>query len=89
MPDLGQRLRRRLPVGVECVEDGLDLFVALGDLGLVELIDIERLGQSEDMLFTVVSGERFTDRIFGSLAAGNPGIRPEPRGPDFPRQSPG
>lgn len=50
---------RNIPIGPDgqCRNGGLQLTITVLELGLVEVVKIERLGQSEDMFSTVIADE--------------------------------
>ena len=87
----GSGLLRRRPLFVQRAQDRLDLRVALGDLGLVEIVELQRLAEGEDVFGAVVPRERLAD---GLLRGGAPDIAklgecvgclgPSDDGPDDP-----
>ena len=48
---------------VQSVQGSLDLDVAVAHLGVVEVVQFQRLSQREDVLGAVVAGERFADGV--------------------------
>src|SRR5581483_7352561 len=64
----GERRFRRSPIGVELGEHRLDLRVAFGDLGLEEIVCIERVAERERMLRAVIPGQRLADSLLRFLA---------------------
>src|SRR5437588_4886373 len=58
------RIGRYRSIGIQCSKRGFDLDVALGHLQVMELIELQRLAQSEDVLRAVVSGECLSNRLW-------------------------
>lgn len=66
---VGKRSRQGLPAVVEAPQDANDLLVTLRHLGLVDIIELQRLLQGKYMLGAIVSAQRRTDRGDRGLAA--------------------
>src|SRR5207249_2431809 len=63
--DSGQRFRRRRARFVQRAQDSLDLDVAFGDLGLVEIVELQGVAKGEDVLRAVISREGGADSRLG------------------------
>ena len=50
------------------LQDCLDLLVAGRHLGLVDVVQLERLGQGEDVLLPVIANQRLAHRLHGRMA---------------------
>ena len=68
LPDGKQLAGRRRGVLLQPLQDCLDLFVAGSHLGLIDIVQFERLGQSEDVLLPIVANQRLTHRLDGGMA---------------------
>jgi hypothetical protein len=59
------RDRRGLP---QPLEDSLDAHVTNRHFGLVDVVQLQRLGQGEDMLFAIIADQRLADRLQRGMA---------------------
>jgi hypothetical protein len=62
-------------------QDGLDAHVTERHLGLVDVVQLQRLGQGKDVLFAIIANERLTDRLGRCSADGDGSIEPWGRAP--------
>lgn len=67
-PILGQRRRSGLPRLAEAAQRSLDLAIAGVDLVVIDVVKLDGLPQREEVLGTIVAGERLLDRLDGRLA---------------------
>jgi len=66
----GQGLRRRSGAALQPLQNHLDLPVAGGHLGLVDVIQLDSVGQGEDVLLPVVADQRLAHRLGRGMAPG-------------------
>src|SRR5690242_20126722 len=64
MARLRQRLLRGVAAFVERPQDGFDFSITLSDLGLMEIVQLQRLAQSENVLKTIITSECSDDGLW-------------------------
>ena len=65
-----QRGRWRRARCAKVLQRALDGLITLPDGLLVSVVELQRLGEREDVLFPIVAGQRVPDRLDARLAAG-------------------
>ena len=68
LPGRGKFIGGRSAALLQPLQDCLDLLVAGQHLGLVDVVQLERLGQGENVLRPIIAGQRLAHRLNGRMA---------------------